>query len=259
MYIYVYVHKTSEWNLPLFIASLDRKKAFDRIEHASLFAALRGQGIGEEYVALLMELYCDTLGSANGSRHFSLQRGVKQGDVLSSLLFNASLEMVFQRWKIPLGEHGWLINAQLERLTNTRYADDILLYAKSLPELREMLELLHDEFSAVGLEIHETKTKILSSSAPSGTNSLVVRGMSLEILRPEMPHRYLGRRLCACSSSRTSTEVNNRISAAWAKFNIHRRWLVNSHISLKLRMRLFEACVRPTAIFALHVLPLKAA
>ena len=74
-----------------------------------------------------------------------------------------------------------------------------------------------------------------------------------------MPHRYLGRRLCACSSSRTSTEVNNRISAAWAKFNIHRRWLVNSHISLKLRMRLFEACVRPTAIFALHVLPLKAA
>ena len=167
--------------------------------------------------------------------------------------------MVFQRWKIRLGEHGWLVNAQLERLTKARYADDILLYAKSLTELREMLELLHDELSAVGLEIHETKTKILSSSAPSGTNSLIVRGMSFEILRPEMPHRYLGRRLCACSSSRTSTEVNNRISAAWAKFNIHRRWLVNSHISLKLRMRLFEACVGPTAIFALHVLLLKVA
>ena len=46
-----------------------------------------------------------------------------------------------------------------ERLTNTRYADDILLYAKSLEELQEMLGLLHDELAAVGLQMHEVKRK----------------------------------------------------------------------------------------------------
>ena len=74
-----------------------------------------------------------------------------------------------------------------------------------------------------------------------------------------MSHRYLGRRLCLDASCRVGLEINNRLSAAWSKFNGHRRWLVDRRISLKLRMRLFEACVKPSALFALHTLPLKVA
>ena len=51
------VGKTSEWNLPLFIASLDLKKAFDRVEHGALFQALRDQGVEEPYISLLLEIY----------------------------------------------------------------------------------------------------------------------------------------------------------------------------------------------------------
>jgi len=160
----ILISKTAEWNLPIFIASLDLKKAFDRIEHEALFEALRSQGVDEPHLALLMEIYDDQVGSANGSRGFSIQRGVRQGDVLSSLLFNAALEMVFRKWKLRLVNHGWLISPEHERLTNTRYADDILLYGKSLAELKEMMELLHDELSAVGLPMHGNKTKILTSS-----------------------------------------------------------------------------------------------
>ena len=253
------IGKTSEWNLPLFIASLDLKKAFDRVEHGALFQALRDQGAEEPYISLLLEMYRDQTATANGSRSFSIHRGVRQGDVLSSLLFNAALELVFRRWKARLTEHGWLINPTHERLTNTRYADDCLLYAKSLPELQAMLETLHDELSAVGLEIHETKTKVLTSSNICEVDSLPVRGMTFQILSPEASHRYLGRRLSLNATVRVETEINNRISAAWAKFHCNRRWLVNKHIPLKLRMRFFEACVKPTATFALHVLPLKVA
>jgi hypothetical protein len=39
------------------------------------------------------------------------------------------------------------------------------LYAKSLAELQQMLELLHDELAAAGLEMHEGKTKIMTSLA----------------------------------------------------------------------------------------------
>ena len=34
---------------------------------------------------------------------------------------------------------------------------------------------------------------------------------------------------------------------------------MNKNIPIKLRMRLFEACVKPTAIFSIHALPLKVA
>ena len=49
----------------------------------------------------------------------------------------------------------------MPRLTNTRYADDILLYARSLPELKEMTEILIPELNAVGLHLNSKKTKIL--------------------------------------------------------------------------------------------------
>ena len=132
------ISKTAEFNVPLFIASLDLKMAFDRIEHRSLFEALRDQGLQDPYLALLLDMYGGQTGSANGSRSFSIDRGVRQGDVLSSLLFNAALELVFGRWKMKLGEHGWHINVSTENLTNTRYADDVLLYAKTLQISKNM-------------------------------------------------------------------------------------------------------------------------
>ena len=39
----------------------------------------------------------------------------------------------------------------LERLTNARYVDDVLLYAKSLAELEGMTEALNEELAAVGI------------------------------------------------------------------------------------------------------------
>ena len=103
------IGKCNEWNLPLWMASLDLKKAFDRRKHPALFQALRDQGVEEPYVALLSEMHADLHASANGSRRFPIQRGVRQGNVLSSLLFNAALEIVFQERKARLSDHGWLI------------------------------------------------------------------------------------------------------------------------------------------------------
>ena len=81
--------KTDEWNLPLWMISLDLRKAFDRIKFRPLFAALREQEVPEAYIQLLSALYANQKGCVNGSYLFSILRGVKQGDVLSAILFNA--------------------------------------------------------------------------------------------------------------------------------------------------------------------------
>ena len=71
-------------------------------------------------------------------------------------------------------------------------------------------------------------------------------------------HKYLGRKLCADPRLRTETELKNRIAKAWGAYAKHRHILANRSIPLQLRMKLFEATVTPTALFALPSLTLTA-
>ena len=80
--------------------------------------------------------------------------------------------------------------------------------------------------------------------------------MMIEILPSEKAHKYLGRMLSLNPDERGAVEVRNRLRAAWAKFHQHRRWLLNRHVSLHLRLRLFATVVSPCALFAAMVLPL---
>ena len=176
--------------------------------------------------------------------------------MLSSIIFNAALELIFQRWKAQLNNHGWMLSGPNdERLTNARYADDMLLFAKSLPELEAMLQFLHIELAACGLEMHQSKTKVLTNHNEEDLDFIDVSGLLIEILPYENTHRYLGR-LISCSLDRSQFEIQHRLKLAWGKYHQHRQWLTNKHVPIQLRLKLFDAVVSPTATFALSTLPL---
>ena len=81
-----------EWSSEIWFASLDLTKAFDRVEHNQFFQALREQHVPQPYIALLRAICSSQSGAVHGGRPFDIQRGVKQGDILSPMLFNAALE-----------------------------------------------------------------------------------------------------------------------------------------------------------------------
>ena len=74
---------------------------------------------------------------------FEIKRGTKQGDPLSSLLFNTVLQMALkddvERWEkskgmgIRQGDH------ESDCLTNLRFADDVLLFSASLVQLQKIM------------------------------------------------------------------------------------------------------------------------
>ena len=55
------------------------------------------------------------------------------------MFFNAALKGALRKWKGKCEHHGIAMDHH-ERLTNIWYADDLMLYARSLPALVEMIE-----------------------------------------------------------------------------------------------------------------------
>ena len=91
---------------------------------------------------------------------------------------------------------GIVIDDPESPLSNLRFADDILLFANSSPDLTKMIAHLRDEAAKYGLKMHLGKTKILSNIPPEERpESLTVGTTSIEVLKEGVAERYLGRKL----------------------------------------------------------------
>ena len=111
--------------------------------------ALKSCNIDHDYISLLRKIFRDQKASVQTdeeSNIFDIQKGSKQGDPMSSLLFNTvlqySLKDDIQRWQKKKGMGIYLSDNDHDGLTNLRFADDVVLCAspKCCANAREVLK-----------------------------------------------------------------------------------------------------------------------
>ena len=223
-----------EWGVLLYISTIDFTKAFDSIKHSALWKSLRFYGIKPAYVRLLQRLYSQQEGTVltdKESDAFPIKRGTKQGDALSSSLFNTvlqySLEGDLKRWQER--QKGIRLSDKTEVcLTNLRFADDVLLFSTSLEKLRDMLCEFKISTETVGLGTHPDKTQILSNQDKVKAKEITVD--KIEVLAKGDSARYLGQKITF--EDQETEEIKNRLKAAWAAFHKYRQELTSKDYRL---------------------------
>ena len=96
---------------------------------------------------------------------FQIGKGVHQGCLLSSCLFNLYAEYIMRNAGLEEAQAG--INTAGRKRNNLRYADDTTLMAESEVELKSLLMKVKVESEKVGLKLNIKKTLISWHSVTS--------------------------------------------------------------------------------------------
>ena len=88
---------------------------------------------------------------------FKVEKGVRQGCILSPCLFNFYAEYIM--WSARLDESQAGIKVAGRNTNNLRYADDTTLMTESKEELKNLLKKAKEENEKVGLKFNIQKNK----------------------------------------------------------------------------------------------------
>lgn len=138
------------------IISLDQEKAYDKIDHKYLYKVLKAFGMPTAFIKTIKELYknAKTTILINGTKAqpFDVNRGVRQGDPMSCLLYNLAIEPLAIALRNSELKGIPLPGNELVRIIVKLFADDTLIYMSkndSLKLIRKIIKLFCTASTAV--------------------------------------------------------------------------------------------------------------
>ena len=140
------------------MAMLDAKKAFDRVNHVKLFNILLNKGLPGKFIKVLIDWYSKSLASVKWNNVLSnsvlIKSEIRQGGILSPVLFNIYLDQVFYALKkSDLGCHIGSIYVGY-----IAYADDIIVISASVSDLQNMINICYTEGAKLDILFNPKKS-----------------------------------------------------------------------------------------------------
>ena len=215
---------------------VDFSCAFDLIPRNSLFYKLSVLRLSSKLIRIISLLYLNTSSQVwNGSSlsdKFSVEYGVKQGCLLSPILFSLYLNDIDEF--LP---NGVKINNNIIKIL--LYADDLVILAESADELQFMINKLYDYCSMWSLNINLSKSKVLVFRDCSRLSMNLEWHYGNENIQLVNEYKYLGITLTYNLSF--NKHLNEKLEAS--KMAINANWLKYIHnpkIKHSNKMKIFN-------------------
>lgn len=227
---------------PVFLCFLDAKKAFDRVNHWSLFEKLLSRGAPRHIICLLLYWYREQTfavkwGNAQ-SDPFNCTNGIRQGGQLSPLLYNVytdDLNYKLENTRVGCYVSGTCVNS-------ISYADDMVLVAPTLSALQKLVDTCNIYAAPHDIIYNTTKTVCMLVRPRQArydiTTEITLNGVRLAYVDE---FRYLGHIIC--SNGRDDKDIHKQFRRQNAVGNMLLRRF--SFAPVEVKIQLFKSYCYP--------------
>ena len=226
----------------LYLCFVDYQKAFDRVKHDKLVEVMEKAGVPEMERRLIINLYWRQHAAVKWdgeiSKEVRVERGVRQGCVISPLLFNLYSEFMIK--EAMENVEGIKFNGI--NITDLRYADDAVLVADKRKKMQIMIDRLSRACKEYGMEINVKKTKVMVVSRMEEMTgmqrSIMLDGVPLE----QVKHfKYLGSWIT--DDAKSDEDIKTRVGMAKAAFWQNKELIIKKNIRFKTKMKILNCFV----------------
>ena len=170
---------------------------------------------------------------------FGIGRGVRQGCILSPILFNLYAEKVMRDAGLEESEEGVKVGGR--NLNNLRYADDVTLLARNDEDMRKLIQKVKAASGKAGLFLNIAKTKIISTTPK---DSFDVDGVTIEVV-----NKFVLLGSVVESEGDCRMEMRRLALGRAAMGGLDRIWK-DRGVSVSTKARLVRALVFPVATYS---------
>ena len=237
------IEKCQEFQVPLAISFIDFSKAFDSIHRPSLWKVLISYWIPQKMVSAIEKIYHNSkccIPTEDGcSDWFQVMTGIRQGCILSPLLFAVAIDWVLRR---VTKDHG-IAWSEDKCLADLDFADDIAAFSDSAQGLQHLGESVSNAAEGLGLVISAKKTKNMLTGEHHSSTDVVINNNKIENVENVT---YLGTSMN--NQGNMDHELNCRVGKASAAFNQLTKIWKNKKFSIKSKLRFYNSNVLSTLL-----------
>lgn len=238
------LEKSWEFAKPVYTLFIDLEKAYDRVPREILWKVLKEYGIHGQLLSSIQSLYnnCKSCVRINGNKsdYFQVQVGLRQGCVLSPLLFMVFMDKISRTSANPAG-----VKIGDVKVDSLLFADDVARLAQSTAGLQSALNQFQEVCTTYGMKINVKKTELMATSREPEQCNLHLNNEQVNQVKI---FKYLGVQFS--DDGKQDGEIDRRIGAASGILrSLNRSVVTKAELSKKTKLSIFKSVYRPTLIY----------
>lgn len=240
----------------LFLTFIDLKAAFDTVDRGEIWKTLQELEVSKELIEVIRSVY-ETVRAriqiaGQRSEEFRMNRGIKQGDSLSPLLFVVLMDKIVRRTK-DKGNHLNMVVGYRDlipiKMMSLLYADDVVLMANSRDKMQKLVDIWTGEIENMKMEVNTNKTKVMIINEKQGSQNIGGIKCKGEILERVTTYEYLGSVIT--DDGKIDAEITNKANKSTRLYySLNKTILGHKNIDMEVKMMIHGVITVPIITYA---------